>query len=84
VKNCKNIIVSDHTITKNVFNLIQNRLKGEYFHEKNKFQKIEGIEAFQIKDEMRFKNAITEKMKMDESFLPVLIVQEKLAAIFII
>ena len=32
VKNCKKLIVSDHTITKNVFNFIQNRLKGEYFH----------------------------------------------------
>ena len=27
-KNCKKIIVSDHTITKNAFNFIQNRLKG--------------------------------------------------------
>jgi hypothetical protein len=68
VKNCKKIIVSDHTITKNVFNLIQNRLKGEYFHVKNKFQKFEGVEAFQIKDEMRFKNAIETKMKNDEPF----------------
>ena len=50
------------------FDLIQNRLKGEYFHVKNKFQKFEGVEAFQIKDEMRFKNAITEKMKIDEAF----------------
>ena len=63
----KKKIVSDHTI-KNVFNLIQNRLKGEYFHVKNKFQKIEGVGAFQIKDEMRFKNAITQKMKKDEPF----------------
>ena len=35
---------------------------------KNKFQKFEGVEAFQIKDEMIFKNAITEKMKKDEPF----------------
>jgi len=68
VKKCKKIIVSDHTITKNVFNFIQNRLKGKYFHVKNKFQKFEGVEAFQIKDEMRFKNAIETKMKNDESF----------------
>jgi hypothetical protein len=78
------LIVSDHTITKNVFNFIQNILKGEYFHVKNKFQKFEGVEAFQIKDEMRFKNAITEKMKMDEPFLRVLIVLEMLVAIFMI
>ena len=51
---------------------------------KNKFQKFEGVEAFQIKDEMRFKNAITEKMKKDEPFLPVLIVLEMQVAIFII
>ena len=51
---------------------------------KNKFQKFEGVEAFQIKDEMRFKNAITEKMKRMNHFSPVLIVQEMQAAIFII
>jgi hypothetical protein len=68
VKSCKKLIVSDHTITKNVFNLIQYRLKGEYFHMKNKFQRFEGVEAFQIKDEMRFKNAIMDKMKIDEPF----------------
>jgi len=68
VKNCKKLIVSDHTITKNVFNFIQNRLKGEYFHVKNKFQKFEGVEAFQIKDEMRFKTAIETKMKKNEPF----------------
>jgi hypothetical protein len=61
VKNCKKLIVSDHTITKNVLNFIQNRLHGVYFHVKNKFQKFEGVEAFQIKDGMRFKNAITDK-----------------------
>ena len=68
MKNCKKLIVTDHTITKNVFNLIQNRLKGEYFHVKNKVHKFEGVKAFQIKDGMRFKNAITEKMKKDEPF----------------
>mgnify|MGYP000329427290 CR=1 FL=1 len=68
VKNCKKLIVSDHTITKNVFNFIENRLHGVYFHVKNKFQKFEGVEAFQIKDEMRFKTAIMDKMKMDEPF----------------
>jgi len=68
VKNCKKLIVSDHTITKNVFNFIQNRLKGENFHVKNKFQKFEGVEAFMIKDETRFKNAIETKMKKDEPF----------------
>ena len=82
VKNCKKIIVSDHTITKNVFNFIQNRLKGEYFHVKNKFQKFEGVEAFQIKDEMRFKNAIETKMKKMNHFLLVLILQEMLVVIF--
>ena len=51
---------------------------------KNKFQKFEGVEAVQIKDEMRFKNAITDKMKIDEPFLPVLIVLEMLVAISII
>jgi hypothetical protein len=66
VKNCKKKIVSDHTIPENVFNLIQNRLKGEYFHVKNKFQNFEGVEAFQIEDEVRFKNAIMDKIKMDE------------------
>jgi hypothetical protein len=35
---------------------------------KNKFQKFEGVEAFQIKDEMSFRNAITEKMKKDKPF----------------
>jgi hypothetical protein len=43
-------------------------LKGEYFHVKNKFQKFEGVEAFQIKDEMRFKTAIETKMKNNEPF----------------
>jgi hypothetical protein len=43
-------------------------LNGVYFHVKNKFQKFEGVEAFQIKDEMRFKKAIEDKMKKDEPF----------------
>jgi hypothetical protein len=51
---------------------------------KNKFQKFEGVEAVQIKDEMRFKNAITDKMKIDETFLRVLIVHEMQVAIIII
>ena len=55
-----------------------------YIYVKNKFQEFEGVEAFQIKDEMRFKNAISEKMKKDEPFLPVLIVLEMPVAIFII
>jgi len=36
-------------------------LKGEYFYIKNKFQKFEGVEAFQIKDEMRFKTALKQR-----------------------
>ena len=43
-------------------------MKGEYYHIKNKFQKFEGVEAFQIKDEMRFRNAIETKMKNNEPF----------------
>ena len=68
MKNCKKFIISDHTITKNVFNFIQNRLKGNYFHVKKYFQQFEGVEAFQIKDEMRFKNAIETKIKNNEPF----------------
>ena len=83
VKNCKKLIVSDHTITKNVFNYVLTK-KGEYIHVKNKFQKFEGVEAFQIKGEMRFENAIMDKMKKNEPFLQVLIVQEMLVVIFII
>ena len=79
ILNCKKLILSDHTITNNVFNLIKNRLKGnfckantlqskKYYYVKNTFQKFEGVPAIMIKDEDRFKNAIMEKMKNDEPF----------------
>jgi len=48
------------------------------------FQKFEGVEAFQIKDEMRFKNAIETKMTNYEPILQVLTVLEMLLVIFII
>ena len=63
IKSCKKLILSDHTITSNVFNLIQNRLKGKYFYVMNQYQKFEGVPAIQIKDEIRFKNAIMDKIK---------------------
>jgi hypothetical protein len=69
IKNCKKLIVSDHTITEAVFNFFKNRkTKSAPFYVKNNFMKFKGVKAYEVKDETRFKDAIEAKMNENEGF----------------
>jgi hypothetical protein len=70
IKNCKKLIVSDHTITEAVFSFFRNRTtRTPPFYIKNDFQNFKGVKANQVKNETRFKDIIEAKMLENESFL---------------
>ena len=71
IQNAYKVIVSDHVINDNVFNLLQSRMTKKNdvaFFVENTYQKFQGVKATMIKQEELFKNKIEEKMRNNEGF----------------
>jgi hypothetical protein len=49
IKNCKKLIVSDHTMTDAVFHLFKNKKSKRTIYIKNNYQKFKGVHAHQMK-----------------------------------
>ena len=64
LKHCKKIVVSDHVIRDTVFDL----LKGKPFFVKNTYQNFRGVKALQLKDEVKFKDAMQLEVESGKGF----------------
>ena len=67
VKNCKKLIVSDHTITDAVFSLFK-CINTPPLYIKNNFLKFKGVQSKQIDNEALFKHKIEEALKSNVGF----------------
>ena len=67
VKNCKKLIVSDHTITDAVFSLFK-CIKTPPLYIKYNFIKFKGVQSKQIDNEALFKHKIEEALKSNVGF----------------
>lgn len=71
VKNCKKIIVSDHTITDAVFFLLNSAKKKKNkrtCYVKNNYQKFKGVKAKRIRSELTFKRALENALRSNIGF----------------
>jgi len=72
IKNCYKLIVTDATISQNVFNLLETRinlLDNKTVFLRNEFKKYNGINAIQVNDENEFINMMHEQVKNKDYFL---------------
>ena len=67
IKNCKKLIVSDHTITDAVFSLLK-CMKTQPIYIKNNFLKFKGVQSTQINNEALFKQKIEDALKLNKGF----------------
>jgi hypothetical protein len=69
INNCKKLIVMDAHINDGVFNLIESRATKNKLFINNTFQKYQGVNAINIKDEKEFINMMTEESKQNNLFV---------------
>jgi hypothetical protein len=68
IKNCKKLIVSDHTITDAVFHLFRCLKKKRLMYVKNNFLKFKGVKSQRIRNEDTFKQKIEDALKSNVGF----------------
>jgi excinuclease UvrABC helicase subunit UvrB len=68
IKNCKKLIVSDHTITDAAFAMFKNKKSKRTLYVENKYQKFKGVGSQRIKKESSFKDTIQAAMVSNKGF----------------
>jgi hypothetical protein len=68
IKNCKKLILSDHTIHDGIFHMFRSMKNKRTLYVKNKYQKFKGVKAKRIRNEKRFKQEIECALKSNIGF----------------